>query len=125
MKEERIYGVFDEGYLIFKGTRYEICNEFKIVPKGFYEYLRNARRLKGKYKVSHINGDEPIEKKPTPIMKSMEEERFEYLYSMLRIYGNTTAYNFDPRPFKKKLMEKGIFCEMRNRGDHYYIEVMA
>lgn len=125
MKEERIYGVFDEGYLIFKGTRYEICNEFKIVPKGFYEYLRHERRLKGKYKVSHINGDEPIEKKPTPVIRTIEEEHFDYLYSMLRIYGNTCSV-FDPTPFMDKLKMMGINAESRKSSiGGYYIEVMA
>lgn len=124
MKEKEKYGLYDGEYLVFKGTRHEICNEYKIGLKGFYEYLKQTRRLKGKYIVRHINGDEPIQKKPEPVTKSIEEEQFEYLYSMLRIYGNTCSV-FDPRPFKKKLMKNGIFCDMRNVGDHYYIEVTA
>ena len=123
MKDERIYGVYDSNYLVFKGTRYEICNEYKIAPKGFYEYLRNTRRLKGKYKVSHINGDEPIQKKPEPVYKNIEEERFDYLFSHLKMYGNTHS-GFDPQPFMKPLKKKGITAEFRTSPfGGYYIEV--
>ena len=122
--ELNIYGIFKNGYLVDKGTREYICDKYRVGRKSFYEYMKPWRRLKGMYTVSRINGDEEIEMvEDKPI--DNEEEQFDYLFSMLRIYGNTTAYSFDPRPFKKKLMENGIFCEMRNRGDHYYIEVMA
>lgn len=125
MKDEKIYGVFDSSYLVFKGTRYEICSEYRIAPKGFYEYLRSTRRLKGKYRVGYINGDEPIQKKPEPIFKSVEEERLEYLFSHLKMYGNTHS-EFDPKPFMKTLKKKGITAEFRDSPfGGYYIEVTS
>ena len=123
MKEKEKYGLYDGEYLVFKGTRHEICNEFKIGLKGFYEYLKQTRRLKGKYIVRHINGDEPIQKKPEPIIKTTDEERFEYLFSMLKMYGNTCSV-FDPVPYFEKLKDKGIIAESRKCSfGGYYIEV--
>ena len=125
MKEVNIYGVYDGEYLIFKGTRHEICNEFRIRPTGFYEYAKGSRRLRGKFDVCRINGDEPIQQRPEPIFKSMEEEHFDYLYSMLRIYGNTCSV-FNPEPYMKKLKNKGIMAEFRDSPfGGYYIEVVA
>ena len=125
MKESRIYGLYDSGYLIFKGTRKQICDEFKLRPTGFYEYTRGVRRLKGKYYIRKINGDEPVHQRPAPITKSRDEERFEYLYSMLRIYGNTCSV-FNPGPFMDKLKSKGIVAEFRKSSiGGYYIEVCA
>lgn len=125
MKDLQMYGLFDGEYLVFKGTRYEICDKCHVKLKSFYEYLKLSRRMNGKYWVYRINGDEPIQQRPEPIFKSMEEEHFDYLYSMLRIYGNTCSV-FNPEPYMKKLKNKGIMAEFRDSPfGGYYIEVVA
>ena len=123
--EVKLYGIFKNGYLVDKGTRVYICDKYHVGMNSFYEYLKPWRRLNGKYTLERINGDEEIEMIEEEKKGDTDQERFDYLFSMLKIYGNTVAYSFDPSPFKKKLMENGIFCDMRNKGDHYYIEVVA
>ena len=112
--EVKLYGIFRNGYLVDKGTRVYICDKYHVGLNSFYEYLKPWRRLNGKYTLERINGDEEIEMIEEEIDENMKEEHFNHLFLMLKWNGNTTAYSFDPRPFKKKLMENGIFCDMRN-----------
>ena len=120
-KEAKIYGLYDDGYLIFKGTRHQICQYTGISPNGFYEFVRRGMRIKKKYTAVLINGDEPIQEKPVERPKS--EEEFEYLYSMLKMNGNTCS-SFDPKPYLKKLRKKGIRVDVRDSVfGGYYLEV--
>lgn len=124
-KEQHMYGLFDEGYLVYKGTRHQICNEFHVNDRSFYEFLKRGMRIKKKYLVQAINGDEPLQEKPKPIIKSKEEEEFEYLFTMLKIHGNTSS-SFDPHPYLRKLKRNGLKVDVRDSVfGGYYLEVQG
>lgn len=125
MKPELVYGLYDGEYLIHKGTRKEICEMCGIGLHSFYTYVDGQRKMNGKYNVHHINGDEKVVKKPKPKPKNKDDEHLEYLFSMLKIYGNTCS-TFNPEPFMMKLKTKGIMAEFRDSPfGGYYIEVVA
>lgn len=125
MKQEKIYGLYENGYLVYKGTRFNICENYGIKPNSFYEYLKGHRRLNGVYVVDRICGDEPIVRQPKIKQKREKDkrmQRFEYLFTMLKWYGNTRS-SFDPHPFLDDLKAKGIEAIVYDKGDHYYLEV--
>ena len=123
MKDLQMYGLFDGEYLVFKGTRYQICDYANIGEKSFYAYLNGQRKLNSKWWVRHVSKNEVVVAPKPP--KSKNEQRFEYLYSMLKLYGNTCS-SFDPEPYINQLRDKGLDVEMRKsvfKG--YYLEVVA
>ena len=125
MKEKEIYGLYDGEYLIFKGTRKEICDMCKIGLHSFYTYVGGERKMNGKYRVHHLVGNEKVVKKPKPKPISKDDEHLEYLFSMLKMYGNTCSV-FDPVPYFEKLKDMGITAESRESSlGGWYIEVMA
>lgn len=115
MNKPIIYGVFLEDRLVFKGTRFEICDEYDITRKSFYAYKRD-RKLHNLYRIKAIGRDSKVEPIAVGKPKSEREIKIEYLLEHLRIYGNVMSV-FDPVPYFPDLYDLGFDCRVREVTD--------
>lgn len=110
-----IYGVFENGVLIFQGNRDQIANRYNLSPQSVYQYPRRHMKIRNRYDVRVMNGK--FEKKycQPPVM-TIHQKRLEHLATHLKIYDNcATAY--DPVPYFPDLLDMGINCRCREMED--------
>ena len=143
-----VYGLYDNGELIFKGNRMQVEKQFNVNRNCIFSYLRKGLKINGKYDIKKVGQDyfdvECKRKKKERQRKRSEawslEDRYDYLEWHLKYCGNTIC-QFDPYPYLERLEEAGLKTnvkqildenppiETNKRGRrpkpkyHYYLEV--
>lgn len=121
-----VYGVFDGDDLVYQGTRGEVTTKLDISEYSLYEYLKNKKKLKGKYTLKKLGKQlEIVKEKKIDVIEpqKIEDEQYEYLSWHLKYYGNTSS-SFDPKPYMEKLKQEGIECLIKKNGQNYYVETI-
>lgn len=111
-----IYGIFENGELVYQGTNYEVANRYGLNPRSIYEYPRRGMKIRDRYTVKIMNQPGAKQVDP-PRHRTVHEIRLEHLVTHLRIYGNCASV-FDPVPYFPDLLDLGMNCRCREIRDH-------
>lgn len=115
---KKLYGVYDNGVLIYSGTSSQIAKEYKLKQSSMYTYTHSNAKLKSMYDVRVLN--EIYEEKP----KNRYEKTLDYLVRHLLEYGNTVI-NKHPEIYINDLKKMGIKVKVRkvvSYGDDYLVK---
>ena len=107
-----IYGLYEDGELVFKGKAKDIGRKCYITKDSVYDYLRKNKKLLGKYEVRIIETNTESKK---PNLTNFDKEINEII-RRLKLYGNTVLpqiKNSELETYIKALKKNGYDVDVK------------
>jgi len=118
-RERFLYGVYEDGNLIFKGDVQQVADKFHTHRCNVYACANRGAKFDYRYVISHIGTYKPEEDTTRPRPLTEEEKKVKYYTEHLKRYGNTIVrWNDNPKKTIKWLKSIGFDCELKTYN-HY------